>query len=412
MKILHFLGIGRVPKKPMIDAAGGIERVALEIARIQARRGLDVTVASMTPTAWHGTWEGVHLRHLRPQSWAKINYRGHVRDFRVHLSLASCVRLERFDLVHLHEYARTRFFEKKPTVIHFHNNPLDGVPDSALGKAAAPYWRAIGKAGAQIAVSGFVGRRLQQSHEHAGVDAPASNIVVDQAGVHADMLPRDEQRAARMRIRRELGLKDTDVLFMFAGALRSEKGVIQLAQAFLKLAAEHDNAYLAIAGGRDLWVDGHPPGETAEAKVHALLSEAVKQRRASFLGMVSPAALPSYYAAADAFVLPSMFQETFGLVILEAFAAGTPVIGARSGGIPELVEDGRTGLLVDQGDVDGLRDAMRRLLVDPELRHRLGAAARQTALAMPWENTVDRLERIYQGVLQTCPRPALQKVFT
>ena len=407
MKVLHFLGIGRVPQRPMIDAAGGIERVALEIARIQARRGLDVTVASMMPKAWHGTWEGVNLRHLRPYSWAKISTRGNVRDYRVHLSLASCIRLERFDLVHLHEYARTRLFEKLPTVMHFHNNPLDGVPEAALGKAAASYWQAIGKADAQIAVSGFVGRRLQLAHEHAG--APPANIVVNQAGVDANMLPRDEQRAARQRIRRELGLKDTDVLFMFAGALRSEKGVIQLAKAFVKLAAEHDNAYLAIAGGRDLWVDGHPPGETAEAQVRAILAEAVKQRRASFLGMVSPSALPAYYAAADAFVLPSMFQETFGLVILEAFAAGTPVIGARSGGIPELVEDGRTGLLVDQGDVDGLCDAMRRLLLDPDLRGRLGAAAWQTAVNMPWENTVDRLERIYQGALQACSKPALQR---
>jgi glycosyltransferase involved in cell wall biosynthesis len=92
-----------------------------------------------------------------------------------------------------------------------------------------------------------------------------------------------------------------------------------------------------------------------------------------------------------------MFQETFGLVILEAFAAGIPVIGARSGGIPELVKDDHTGLLVDQGDVDGLSQAMRRLLLDPELRKRLGAAARQTAVNMPWENTVDRLERIYEG---------------
>src|SRR5262249_43765876 len=150
------------------------------------------------------------------------------------------------------EYARTRFFETVPTVMHFHNNPLDGVVDADLAKASRLYWHAIGKSDAQIAVSGFVGRRLQQSHERSG--APPANIVVNQAGVDANMLPRDEQRAARARIRREFGLKDTDVLFMFAGALRSEKGIIQLAKAFVKLAAEHDNAYLAIAGGRDLWV--------------------------------------------------------------------------------------------------------------------------------------------------------------
>src|SRR5262249_49857262 len=150
---------------------------------------------------------------------------------------------------------------------------------------------------------------------------------------------------------------------------------------------------------RDLWVDGHPPGEIAEQRVHTILAEAVMQRRVSMLGMVSPAILPSYYAAADVFVLPSMFQETFGLVILEAFAAGTPVIGARSGGIPELIEDGRNGLIVNQGDVDGLRDAMHLLPADREIRERLGAAGRQTALDMSWENTVDRLERIYDGVL-------------
>ena len=123
------------------------------------------------------------------------------------------------------------------------------------------------------------------------------------------------------------------------------------------------------------------------------------QRRASLLGIVSPDALPSYYAAADVFVLPSICEEAFGLVILEAFAAGIPVIGTRSGGVPELVEDGRTGLLVEQGDVDGLYHAMRQLLLDHELRRRLGATARKTAINMSWENTVDRLERIYQGVL-------------
>ena len=213
------------------------------------------------------------------------------------------------------------------------------------------------------------------------------------------MLPSEQRREARERIRRELGLKDTDVLFMFAGAVRAEKGAIQLAQAFVKLAGHHDNAFLAIAGGSKLWVGGIPPNETAEIEVRQILGDAVTQRRASLLGIVAPAALPSYYAAADVFVLPSICQEAFGLVILEAFAAGVPVIGTRSGGVPELVEDGRTGLLVNQADVDGLHDAMRRLLLDHELRARLGAAARQTAVNMSWEKTVDRLEGIYQGVL-------------
>lgn len=397
MKVLHFMGGGWLTKRPMIDATGGTQRVALEIARIQARRGVDVTVASIAPTPWRGTWEGVKLRHFRPYSWAKISYRGIVRDFRQHLSLAMFIRSGRYDLIHLHEYRRTRFLEKFPKVMHFHNNPLDGIADAVLAKAAVSYWREIGKADAQIAVSSFIGNRLRLSHEWAGIGAPPANIFVNQSGVNADMMPREQWREARERSRRELGLKDSDILFMFAGALRSEKGVVQLAQAFSKLAAQHDNAFLAMAGGRELW--GHGDPDTADQQVHAILAEATTQRRAFLLGIVSPTAMPSIYAAADVFVLPSICQEAFGLVVLEAFAAGIPVIGARSGGVPELVEDGRTGLLVDQGDVDGLYRAMNRLLTDHELRGRLGAAARQTALNMPWENTVDRLEKIYQGVL-------------
>lgn len=398
--MLHFLGLGQVPKRPLIDTTGGIERVALEIARVQARRGVDVTVAVMAPTAWHGAWEGVNLRHLEPYSWAKFSYRGTVRDFRAHLSLTKCAQLGRFDLVHLHEYRRTRFIENLPKVMHIHNDPFERVPDHAPAGAAAHYWGELGKADAQIAVSSFVSRRLHMLHERAGKAAPSANIVVNQSGVNADMSP-CEQHEARERIRRELGLKDSDVLFMFAGAVRSQKGVVQLARAFSKLADEQNNAFLAIAGGKKLWVDDDPPTETAELEVRAILADAVTQRRVTLLGIVPSGSLPSYYAAADVFVLPSMFQESFGLVILEAFAAGIPVIGARSGAIPELIEDGRNGLLVDQGDVDGLRDAMRRLLLDAALRKRLGEAGRQMAVSMSWENTVDRLERIYQGVLES-----------
>ncbi len=382
----------------MVDATGGTERVVLEIARIQARRGVEVTVASMAPSGWHGTWEGVTLRHLEPYSLPQFIYRDKVRELCTHLTLTEFIRMGRFDVVDLHEYRRTGFFEKQPKVMHFHNNPLDGVPDTALAEAAKPYWREIGKAGAQIAVSSFVGRRLKLAHASAGAGTPPPNIVVNQSGVCASMLSSEQQNEIRKGIRRELGLKDSDVLFMFAGAVRSEKGVVQLAQAFSKLAAEHPNAFLIIAGGSKLWIDGHPSAEAAERQVQAILATEVTQRRAALLGIVSPAKLPAYYAAADVFVLPSMFQETFGLVILEAFAARLPVIGARSGGIPELVEDNRTGLLVDQGDVGGLCDAMRRLLLDGELRARMGAAAWKTAANMSWEKTVDRLELTYRGV--------------
>jgi glycosyltransferase involved in cell wall biosynthesis len=118
------------------------------------------------------------------------------------------------------------------------------------------------------------------------------------------------------------------------------------------------------------------------------------------LGIVPPSDIDAYYAASDVFVLPSMFQETFGLVLLEAFSAGLPVIAFRSGGIPELVEDGKNGIVVAQGDEEALYRSMRELLLDRALRERLGAATKDVAARFSWENTVNLLEPIYRDVLR------------
>jgi glycosyltransferase involved in cell wall biosynthesis len=329
VKILHFMGPGWLTKRPLVDATGGSQRVALEVARVQARRGFDVTIASVQQSAWKGEWENVKLRHIRSRPWAKVTFRGVERDFRQQLSLAEFAHLGRFDILHLHEHHRTRLIGRIPKVMHFHNNPMDGVSETSFDKSASQYWRAIGRADAQIAVSQFVGNRLRMSHDRAGSDAPPANIFVNQSGVHSRAQSGEQQQQARDRIRSELGLKNSDVLFLFAGALRSEKGVVQLARAFADLVKTDDKVFLAIAGGREIWGDGDGNRDTADQQVHDLLADASAKKRAALLGVVSPQILPDYYSAADVFVLPSMVQETFGLVILEAFAAGVPVIGAR-----------------------------------------------------------------------------------
>src|SRR6202012_1663940 len=125
---------------------------------------------------------------------------------------------------------------------------------------------------------------LQLSHERAGETAPPANIALNQSGVDADALTAEQRLEARQRVRRDLGLKDTDVLFMFAGAMRPEKGVIQLAQAFSKLSEEHDNAHLVIAGGTKLWINP-PPNDTAEHEVRTILTEGSTRGQVSILGI-------------------------------------------------------------------------------------------------------------------------------
>jgi glycosyltransferase involved in cell wall biosynthesis len=99
-------------------------------------------------------------------------------------------------------------------------------------------------------------------------------------------------------------------------------------------------------------------------------------------------------------LLPSIGPETFGIAALEAMAVGRPVIASRIGGLPDIVIDGETGLLVPPGDCAQLRQAMERLLSDASLLKRMGQAAQQRALEFRASVIVPRIEQVYQTVMQ------------
>jgi glycosyltransferase involved in cell wall biosynthesis len=102
------------------------------------------------------------------------------------------------------------------------------------------------------------------------------------------------------------------------------------------------------------------------------------------------------YGACDIYVLPSEY-EAFGIVLLEAMASRRPVVAADVGGVSDVVVDGETGYLVRYGDRDAMRNALLRLLRDPDLRDRFGRAGRQRVEAyFTWDRVVDMLEEIYR----------------
>src|SRR5439155_15246988 len=101
----------------------------------------------------------------------------------------------------------------------------------------------------------------------------------------------------------------------------------------------------------------------------------------TFLGAVTRSALAVEYVGADCFCLPTV-QEGFGLVFAEAMAAGLPIVACRAAAVPEVVEDGRTGLLVRPMDVEELTKAMEMMLTNAHLRAELGAAGRRHVEAL------------------------------
>lgn len=221
--------------------------------------------------------------------------------------------------------------------------------------------------------------------------ASRDHICVAQPGVDLRVLrPRD---AAALRA--DLGLEGHRVL-LFAGRLEPLKGADTLLNAVARLCdAPRFDDVITLVIGEDSGDGAAGGGERrrleAVAGGHGLGS------RVRFLGAVEHEDLADYYALADICVVPSR-TETFGLVALEAQALGTPVVASAVGGLTEIIADGQTGFLVPERQSQAFADAIARLLDDPELRARMGAAARDRAATFTWDRAVDRMAAIYRRV--------------
>ena len=121
--------------------------------------------------------------------------------------------------------------------------------------------------------------------------------------------------------------------------------------------------------------------------------------KVAFVGRVDRGVLVNEYRDADFLVLPSLF-EPFGIVLLEAMATGLPVVASRVGGIPEIVEQGRTGILVEPGNARALADALTEICHDENLRIAMGAEARVRAAAFDWKTITPRILSVYHQAME------------
>ena len=187
---------------------------------------------------------------------------------------------------------------------------------------------------------------------------------------------------------------------VFVGRVSPEKGVHVLIEAFRAVAARHPDASLDIIGHtqpmpRAFYCDLADDEERAlllplyrseyfEWVAHLLPPEIAKRVR--FLGAIDHQRIHEVYQSADICLIPSICEEAFGMPAAEAMAAGLPVIGTRTGGIPEIIDDGHTGLLVPKNDSGALAAAICRLLEDDDLRLAMGRAGRgRCANCFTWD---------------------------
>jgi glycosyltransferase involved in cell wall biosynthesis len=185
------------------------------------------------------------------------------------------------------------------------------------------------------------------------------------------------------------------------GQIKPRKGFLEIAEAMALVRGQIPEAEAVFIGN----TQGDPAYVARlRARIAALgLSQAVH-----LLGKLPEPELLAWYAAADVFALHSLNLgqqfEGFGLVYLEASAAGLPVIGTRECGAEDAIRDGETGFLVQQGDVAALAAHLVRLLRDADLRRQLGAAGRAFAAQHTWEATARQVLARYEDALTVSRR--------
>lgn len=215
--------------------------------------------------------------------------------------------------------------------------------------------------------------------------ADPSRIEIVAPGVeHAFFSPGDRRGA-----RRALGWGDHPIL-LFVGRIQPLKGLRVAVGALAGL--DRTDAELVVVGG--------PSGADGDAELATVLAVADRLGVADRIRFVPPQPhhlLSTFYRAADVVVVPSR-SESFGLVALEAAACGVPVVAAAVGGLRTLVDDGRTGLLVDRRDPHEFARAVSTVLDDDAYALRLGTAAAERARGYTWSTSAARLRRIYAGL--------------
>jgi len=208
-------------------------------------------------------------------------------------------------------------------------------------------------------------------------------------GVRTDLF----RTADAAAFRKHAGLKHGEKLALCVSRIDYQKNQLLLVRAFSRFAATRPQWKLALIGA-----------VTVESYRDQILEEV---RRAGMVSRVilipgfapSDPLLPSAYKAADVFVLPTV-HEPFGIVILEAWAAGAPVVATRIGGIPGFTHDGDDILLFQKNDENGLLGHLERLADDPTLRERLVARASQEVTQYDWASVAKHTLSIYEAATE------------
>lgn len=288
---------------------------------------------------------------------------------RVALRIRVALRRARPDVVHIHEpFAPsagllTLINTRLPVVATFHAS----IGRSRAYRVAAPALRPLyRRLAARIAVSEEARRTIEKVFGSNGITVIPNGVEWSRFS----SLP-----------------PPSGSLILFVGRMEKRKGAAVIVDAFTRLAEKRPAAELVLAG------EG-PERKAVESAVPENLRD-----RVMFAGRVDPLELAGVFGRAAVVCAPSLGGESFGIVLLEAMAAGRPVVASSIPGYAAVLRDGVDGVLVPPGDPDALAAALERVLDDPNAARAMGEAGRERARRYDWPSIAAAIEKVYERAI-------------
>lgn len=373
---MHILpGIGFVPRNMQDYAFGGIMVTAWELA-IRQSISHQVAIVGLSLSNKHFS----HIEYgIRLQGIKVLKF---LKSTRIDLNYFIPVLLS--------------VMKFKPDILHVYTNPfLINLPSRYKLihlQNTLPQYRnqytidLLRKAHAVVSCSKFIHKNTLGIYPEINKKA---HVVYNGGG--------DDGGLTRYELRSELGIPEKALVILYVGAINPEKGLDILAKSFARVFQEIPNVFLLVAGSSHLWHDPSHIGSIS--KYEESIRNILYDKPVRFMGNVARKDMKKVYGSADIFVCPSIWEEPFGIVNIEAMSAGLPVIASAVGGIPEIVNED-VGRLVTPNDVEALNRTIIELLKNDELRSRLAENALKWSKKFTWEITHETIAKIYDHIVE------------
>lgn len=350
---------------------GGVEVHAARFLPEMRTRGFDFAVLTSPgerDLPAHDDFQGIPAHRLRFEE--ALSSRDPARIAGMRGQVMDVLRTFRPDLVHLHLtdasvlfHLLTRTAHPCPMLLS-----LRVTLEGELNRAESLLFKALSAADWITANSAAV---LAGLHEQLPATASRSSVVLN-ALDPSPLAPTP--------------LPFSPPVLLLLGRVVRDKGFDLALEALPAILRRHPQARLVVAGAGP-----------ALPELQALSRSAGLEEQVRFLGWVEPEQVAALINTATLVLVPSRWREAFGLVALQAASQARPVVAARVGGLPEVVADGETGLLVPKEEPAALAEAVLRLLAEPELAIRLGEQGRRRASErFGWETHLDAFSRLYR----------------